>query len=140
MKISKATLKDCKEMYELSFVSGLANPEGNPPPQCWTEAFVKEKKYAHVIKDGKKVVAYLLAERTCGGVGLVWMLGVDKRYRNKGLGTSLLKHVAKQMKEDGLHVVIAYGYARNPAVKHILKKLKFNPGCNYVEYVKFLGN
>ena len=80
LKVEKATMKDCRGMYELSFVSGLANPAGEPPPQSWTEAFVKEKKYAFMIKDDGKVVAYLLGERTCGGVGLVWMLGVDKNH------------------------------------------------------------
>ncbi len=137
-KVENATMKDCTEMYRLSFVSGLANPEGRPPPQSWTESFVREKKYAFIIKDKGRVIGYLLGERTCGGVGLVWMLGVEKSYRNKGLGSKLLRHTARQMKKDGAHVVIAYGYTGNPAVKHLLKKLKFHAGNEYIEYVKFL--
>jgi len=139
MKICKATLKDCKEIHKLSFVPGLANQEGYPPPRCWMESFVREKQYAYVIRDDKEVVAFILGERTCGGIGLVWMLGVEKSHQGKGLGTSILEYAAKQMKADGLRVVIVYGYTKNPAIKHILKKLDFQAGCTYVEYVKFLA-
>ena len=139
MKISKATLKDCIEIHRLASMPGLANPEGKAPVLCWIKSFVTEKKYAYVMRDGTLVVAFVLAERTCGGVALVWMLGVNEKYRNRDLATMIVKHCQKQMKADGVRVVIAYGYTKNPVVKHLFKKLKYEGGNTYTEYIKFMN-
>ncbi len=139
MRITKATLKDCVQMHRLSSIPGLSNPQGKAPPLSWYESFVREKQYSYVIKDKKTVVGFVFGERTCGDIGLIWMLGVDKRYRNRGFATSLMKHAEEQMKADGLHVIISYGFVKNPTVQHLLKKLKYHPGNAYIEYVRFLN-
>ena len=138
MNIKNATIKDCSQMHRLSSVPGLSNPQGKAPPLYWYESFVREKQYSYVIRDGRRVAGFVFGERTCGDIGLIWMLGVDKKYRKRGFATSLMKHVEEQMKADGLRVIIVYGYAKNPEVLHLLKKLEYHPGNNYVEHVRFL--
>ena len=137
-KISKATLKDCTQIHRLAAMPGLANPEGKAPGLCWIESFVREKQYAYVIRDGSVVAAFLVGERTCGDLGMIWMIGVDERYRNRGFATMLIEHAEIQMKSNGIRVIIAYGYTVNPIVKHLFDKLKYRGGNTYTEYVKFL--
>ncbi|OGV58265.1 MAG: hypothetical protein A2X45_12795 [Lentisphaerae bacterium GWF2_50_93] len=125
-------------MHRISSAPGLSNPQGKVPPLSWFESFVREKQYSYVIRDGRRVAGFVFGERTCGDIGLIWMLGVDKKYRKMGFAASLMKHAEERMKADGLHVIIAYGYARNPVVQRLLKKLQYHPGNTYVEYVRFL--
>lgn len=140
MKISNATLKDCIQIHRLAAMPGLANPEGKAPGLGWIKSFVREKQYAYAIRDGSTVAAFLVGERTCGDLGMIWMIGVDEGYRNKGLATMLMEHAETKMKANGIRVIIAYGYTVNPAVKHLFEKLKYRGGNTYTEYVKFLGN
>ena len=119
---------------------GLANPEGKAPGLCWIESFVREKQYAYVIKDGSLVTAFVVGERTCGELGMIWMIGVDERYWNRGYATALMEYAEKKMKEKGLRVIIAYGYTVNPVVKHLFEKLKYRGGNTYTEYVKFIAD
>ena len=140
MKISNATLKDCIQIHRLASMPGLANPEGKAPGLFWIQSFVREKQYAYVIRDGSIVAAFLIGERTCGNLGMIWMIGVDERYRNRGLATMLMGHAENQMKAKGIRVIIAYGYTVNPTVKHLFEKLKYRGGNTYTEYVKFLGD
>ena len=138
IKIRNATLKDCTQIHRLASMPGLANPEGNAPGLCWIQSFVREKQYAYVIRDGDLVAAFLVGERTCGDLGMIWMIGVDEKYRNMGFATMLMEHAETQMKANGIRVVIAYGYTVNPAVKRLFEKLKYRGGNTYTEYVKFL--
>jgi len=138
MKISRATLKDCVQMHKLSSMPGLSNPEGKTPPLCWYESFVREKQYSYVAKDGGRVAGFVFGERTCGDIGLIWMLGVDKPYRRKGIATRLMRHVDAEMKADGLRVIISYGFVKSRPVHKLLKKLHYHPGNAYIEYVRFL--
>jgi len=140
MKISNATLKDCIQIHRLASLPGLANPEGKAPGLRWIKSFVLEKQYAYVIRDEGLVAAFLVGERTCGDLGMIWMIGVDERYRSRGFATMLMEHAESQMKADGIYVVIAYGYTVNPVVKHLFDKLKYRGGNTYTEYVKFLGD
>ncbi|MFZ2654926.1 MAG: GNAT family N-acetyltransferase [Victivallales bacterium] len=138
MKITRSTLKDCVQMHRISSAPGLSNPAGQAPPLFWYESFVREKQYSYVIKEGRNVAGFVFGERTCGDIGLIWMLGVDRKYRKRGFATSLMKHAEEQMKADGLHVIIAYGFAKNPVVQRLLEKLGYHPGNSYVEHVRFL--
>jgi ribosomal protein S18 acetylase RimI-like enzyme len=140
MKISNATLKDCIRIHRLASMPGLANPEGKAPGLCWIESFVREKQYAYVIKDGSLVTAFVVGERTCGDLGMIWMIGVDERYWNRGYATTLMEYAEKKMKAKGLRVIIAYGYTVNPVVKHLFEKLKYRGGNTYTEYVKFIAD
>jgi ribosomal protein S18 acetylase RimI-like enzyme len=140
LKINNATLKDCIQIHRLASMPGLANPEGKAPGLCWIQSFVMEKQYAYVIRDGSLVVAFLVGERTCGDLGMIWMIGVDENYRDRGLATMLMGHAETQMKANGIRVIIAYGYTVNPAVKHLFDKLKYRGGNTYTEYVKFLAD
>lgn len=138
MRLYRATMEDCASMHRLSSMPGLSGPHGEAPPLCWFESFVSEGQYAYVIRDGAQVAAFAIGERTCGNIGLIWMLGVDEKHRNLGLATRLMKHIEKRMKSYGLRVIISYGYTGSPEMLHLLKKLKYRPGSSYVEHVRFL--
>ena len=138
MKISNATFKDCVQIHRLASMPGLANPEGKAPGLRWIKSFVLEKQYAYVIRDGSLVSAFLVGERTCGNLGMIWMIGVDERHRDKGFATMLMEHAEAQMKAKGIRVIIAYGYTVNPLVKRLFERLKYRGGNTYTEYVKFL--
>ena len=138
MEISEASLEDCIQIHRLASMPGLANPEGKAPGLSWIESFVREKQYAYVIRDGDTVAGFIEGERTCGNLGVIWMIGVDERYKNMGIATKLMTHVETNMKANGIRVIIAYGFTLNPAVKHLFDKLEYRGGSTYTEYVKFL--
>jgi ribosomal protein S18 acetylase RimI-like enzyme len=140
MKIQNATLRDCTHIHRLASMPGLANPEGKAPGLFWIKSFVQEKQYAYVIKDKSQVAAFLVGERTCGDLGMIWMIGVDEQYRNRGFARTLMGHAETAMRANGIRVIIAYGYTVNPIVKHMFESLKYRGGNTYTEYVKFLAD
>jgi len=54
MKIRKANLRDCKEVWEMCKIPQLVNPSGEPPKIWWIESFVKEKQIFFIAEEKKK--------------------------------------------------------------------------------------
>ncbi len=136
--IRKAKIEDCKQVYELCKTKELINPSGEPPKLWWIKSFIKEKQIFYVAQADGKVIGFVIGERTCGEVGYLWMLAVKKENRGKGIAKQLLLCAEQECKKRGLRVIVSYGFAESKKVLNLLKKLKYEKGRKYFEFIKFL--
>lgn len=138
MKIRKAELRDCKEVYEMCRIPALVNPSGEPPKFWWIESFVKEKQIFFVAEEKKEIVGFVLGERTCGRIGYLWMLAVKPNFQGKGIGNKLFLNAEKECKNRKLRAILLYIYEKSPKALHLSKKFKYEKGKKYYEFIKFL--
>ncbi len=138
IKIRKAEIKDCRQVYELCRVPGLVNPSGEPPKIWWIESFIKEKQMFYVAETNKDIIGFVIGERTCGNLGYLWMLAIKKEFQGKGLGKKLLKLAERECRRRKLKAIICYGFAKNNRALKLLKKQKYEQGEKYYEFIKFL--
>lgn len=97
----------------------------------------------------KKVVVGL-----CGYIKMnknttyVTFLGIDPKYRGKGIGFKLRKYMINYMKKEGIEVVKSRTWSQNKKMLHINKKMGFNvdkiikndrgPGIDTIWFKKIL--
>ena len=60
-----------------------------------------------LINQDGKVVAAIMAGVDEIGIGWIWKIWVDEKYRHQGLGTLLIKHFEKKAKEKGATKIIS---------------------------------
>lgn len=120
MKIKEAKINDCKELSELE--KEWSKEKISPLMVCNNEKeLIKELKNSSIflIKINNKIVAYLVCKiRTAKETERVHdikkgekyadidSIYVKKNYRNKGLGSKLLKHCLKKIKKAGYKRII----------------------------------
>jgi len=64
MILRKAKISDCKEVWKMCNTPGLVNPSGQAPRLWWIKSFVKEKQIFLVAEEDKKIIGFILGERT----------------------------------------------------------------------------
>lgn len=138
MKIRKAKLKDCEEVYELCRFPWLLNPSWEPPKKWWIEAFVKEKQIFFVWEDNWKAIWFILWERTTWDIFYLWMIAVKKEYQWRWIWWKLLDLAQIEAKKRWMKVVVAYSFPGCNAINNMLKSRNFECWNNYTEQVKFL--
>lgn len=152
MRIQRANLRDCEQVYELCKIPGLLNPSGEPPKIWWIESFVKEKQMFFVMKekelskDGKSmkpaakeaVIGFILGERTTGDIGYIWMLAVKEDFQGKGIGKELMKKFEYECKKNKIKVIVCYGFEKSSSALSLLNNMDYEIGRKYYEFVKFL--
>jgi len=92
-----------------------------------------------VAVDGDRPCAYLLSEvvtREGRRVGWVWLLGVDRRYRRRGLATALLLHVLDAFRREGLPEVGLWVSEENGAARAVYERLGFRERSRLTTYAK----
>lgn len=73
----------------------------------------------------KTIVGYILIRRTSNNTCLLDGLYVEKEYRNKGIGNSLLKEAISRIKNMNVKYVDINVMYNNIIAKHIYEKLGF---------------
>ena len=73
----------------------------------------------------KTIVGYILIRRTSNNTCLLDGLYVEKEYRNKGIGNSLLKDAISRIKNMNVKYVDINVMYNNIIAKHIYEKLGF---------------
>ena len=140
MNIRIANLDDCKEVYEITKnTPELVNPSSKVPPDLWwIESFVQEKQIFFVAVENDQIVGYVMGERTAGNVGLMWMMTVNKQYRNKGIGKKLLFEFENECKKRKFKAIVAYGHSGSKNIISMLEKNNYHKGSLFYEFVKNL--
>ena len=138
MKIRKANLKDCKEVWEMCKIPQLVNPSGEAPKIWWIESFVKEKQIFFIAEEKKEIVGFILGERTCGQIGYLWMLAVKPEFQGNGIGKKLFLSAEKECKRRKLKAILLYGYEKSPKAIKLIKNLGYEKGRKYYEFLKFI--
>jgi len=131
-------MKDCRACYKLSKTPELLDPDGKTPRFWWFEAFVKEKQMFFVAEDDKKVVGYVMAERTTGNIAIVQMIDVKKEYQRMEIGNALMKRIEEECKKRKLRAILLYGYAPNKKTIGFFKHEGYDEGSLTHEFLKFL--
>jgi ribosomal protein S18 acetylase RimI-like enzyme len=138
IKIRKATLRDCKDCFELSKIPELANPSGEPSHIWWMEAFVKEKQLFFVAEENKKVLGFTMGEIATGKIAFRHMTVVKKEYQNKGIGKRLAKKFEDECRKRKVKAIMLYGYAKNKKTIQFQISQGFEKGSLTYEFIKFL--
>lgn len=138
MRIQRANLRDCKQVHELCKIPGLLNPSGEPPKIWWIESFVREKQMFFVVEEDKKIIGFILGERTTGNIGYIWMLAVKKNFQGRGIGKELIRKFEEECEKKKIKVIVCYGFEKSNSALSLLKNMNYEIGKKYYEFVKFL--
>ncbi|KAL0265884.1 UNVERIFIED_CONTAM: hypothetical protein PYX00_011601 [Menopon gallinae] len=88
------------------------------------EMFARSRQYIFMAFHGAKVVGSVVGKSE-GADGYIAMLGVDRGYRNRGVGRSLVKCCVERMRADGLGSVYLEAEAGNHAAISLYEMLGF---------------
>jgi ribosomal protein S18 acetylase RimI-like enzyme len=132
MKIRKATSRDRKKLTE--FYVGLYPHWKKKVKNKKVPLSAGIKTIVLVAEIDKEVVGFCWANFVKFGLskfGYIEDLFVDKKFRNKGIGTSLVKKAMKEMKKMKVNAVfVATGKKNKKSIK-IYKSLGFKQDKNY---------
>ncbi len=137
--IRKGVLKDCKELVELAKIPELKTPSGYYPSFEWFQAIIKEKQILVVAEENKKIVGFNMGERIAGDWAISHLIMVNPAYRNKGVGSMLVKAFEDECIRRKFGGVVLYAYANNKNTVDFFKKKKYNEGSPVIEFNKHLG-
>lgn len=137
--IRKATIKDIPRLLEL--FNSDASLTGNDNLK-YKENYIKD----YVTNPLNRVFVYV-EDNKIVGIQLVefWkiakycylnVLVVDKKYRGKGIGTKLIKHVEKEAKKQGIKLFFFYSEKGDKEMHKLAKKLKYERGKDYYFFSK----
>lgn len=133
MKIRKATEKDIEEVREIANIKELRVTGGKrAASHRWFNAFIKEKQIFFIVQEKKEICGFILGERVTGDLGYLWLIGVKKEFRSKGLGKLLLNKFIKECKKRKLRSIITYG-DYNKKTLNFYKKNNFFSGEKCLE-------
>ena len=138
VKIRKAKLKDVNSCLELSKIPELLNPDKTPSHKWWIEAFVKEKQIFFVAEENYEIIGFIMGERTAGNIAIFHSLVIKENYRNKGIGTKLIKTAEEECKKRKIKAIMLYGYADNKKAISFFEKKDYIKGALTCEFIKFL--
>ncbi len=124
--IREAQYSDKEQIYEL----GSQIPE----LQCSKEeTFLTKDDLAGMIENysnktmiaeiQEKIIGFAIGQKEGQDYGCIYFVGIDPKYRNRGLGKALLKSV-----EDKLHVDTVYLLATNESAIQVFEKLGYKKG------------
>lgn len=100
----KKTIRDGSFLYPAESAFYVINI-WIPKEQQLKKDISKGDKQLYLAFDKSDVVGYLLVNREKGGVGFGHWLGIDAKYRLKGIGSNLLKRWEKDCVKAGIHAI-----------------------------------
>lgn len=103
-RLFKKTLQDSSFLYPKESASYLINVGLVKKAQLKKDILKGERPLYCVYKKGK-IVGYLLTKKEFAGVAFGHWLGVDSKFRHKGIGSELLKSWEKDVAEMGVHAL-----------------------------------
>lgn len=136
IKIRKATVRDCLAVRRIAKTPELANPGGETPGIAWFKSLTKNRGVFLVATLKNKIVGFILGEKLQDKGAMIWLIGVKKNMRGKGIGHTLLNAFEATCNKQKRSFFCAYGYAKNPVILKLLKKHGFTQGELYYEFLK----
>ncbi|MDP2103750.1 MAG: GNAT family N-acetyltransferase [Candidatus Gracilibacteria bacterium] len=136
MIIRNATIHDLESCEKLSHIPELLWADGGHYYYDFLKNYISDDSYFLVLEDNNSVIGYLLGEKLKAGGVIIWSLGIDEKYRRKGLGTQLLKKLEYNAKKDGCKWIYLVGRANKEGLKKFYLKNGFSVGERNLEYTK----
>jgi len=133
MKIRKAKLKDKKQITELYY---QLYPKRKRKGIIPIEKF-NAKSSLLVAEKKKKIVGFIWATFINYGFskfGYIEELFIKKEFRNKGIGTSLVKNIMKKIKKEKVAVLFVTTGKKNKKAIKLYKNLGFKVTGGYWFY------
>ena len=103
-KLLKKTLQDGSFLYPKESISYLINI-GLPKKAQLKKDILKGERPLYIVYKKDKIVGYLLTKKEYAGVAFGHWLGVDSKFRHKGIGSELLINWEKDAIKMGAHVL-----------------------------------
>lgn len=94
--------------------------------------------YFLVAEYNKKIVGAIFGEKLRDKGAIVWLLAVDDKYRDKGIGSGLLTEFEQNMKSKNAQWVILYSALRDSKTLKFYMKNGYFAGEKFVECLKIL--
>lgn len=115
--VSEVFYDDSKEHNEYYYPMGDRYEE-------MKEQFKKDKDFLIYIKDNNKIVAGIIGKNQKEDKITISLLAVDKKYRNKNLGTKLIEEFEKRCKKKNIRYI---DLGARPRACLFYQKLNFKP-------------
>jgi len=96
------------------------------------------KDFFLVVKKGKEVVGYLVAEKLRARGAIIWYLAIKAKYRDHGLGHQLLNEFEKRCHKHKLEWINLYAL-KNKHTLDFYKNSGYSAGENEEEFTKLLN-
>ncbi len=80
--------------------------------------------------------AQLRRQEPASEVGIVSYNAVDPAYQGQGIGTTLIRHVARYLEEQGARVLLVWTLESGESARHIYEGLGFEELTRFVFYSK----
>jgi len=96
------------------------------------------KDFFLVVKKGREVVGYLLAEKLRARGAVIWYLAIKAKYRDHGLGHQLLIEFEKRCRQHKIEWIDLYAL-RNKKTMDFYKSLGYSGGEDEKEFIKLLN-
>ena len=136
--IRNAVFEDIDIVQNFSLTDELKNPDGDPQKKWWFEAFIKEKQIFFVAEKDKKIIGFVLAERTVGNCILIQDIFVENTFRGMGIGKILMDKVESEAIKNKYKLIYTYSDVENKKTPEFYKKLNYEPSHLVQEFLKFL--
>jgi ribosomal protein S18 acetylase RimI-like enzyme len=111
--IRNAVFEDIDIVQNFSLTDELKNPNGDPQKKWWFEAFIKEKQIFFVAEKDKKIIGFVLAERTVGNCILIQDIFVENTFRGMGIGKILMDKVESEAIKNKYKLIYTYSDVEN---------------------------
>ncbi len=141
MEVRKATKKDLETITKIA-VEGEIDEEKMQyshktkaqirkyiNPKKFRRDLIKElnerKRYFLVIEIDNEVIIFGQAYLKKKGIGEIGRVYIKKEFRNKGIGTKLIKHLIDFLKKKKVKEIESYAYTKNKPSLRVHEKLGF---------------
>jgi ribosomal protein S18 acetylase RimI-like enzyme len=108
----------------------------------WIKVNIEKNDMLLVYEKDNNIIGFAMAEEMkISNCAMLWMIGIDKKYINSGIGVKLYIEIEKICYNKKLDWIVTYGYANNEKIHKMLIKGNFEMNGNiFNEYVKLLNN
>lgn len=143
MKVRKATKKDLLSLTRLFNESNFLRPMNQIKEEEYNldevKDYLKKKNldYFIVCEEKRRIIGALLAEFWSAYVHL-HILIVDKKFRHKGVGNTLLTTFDKEVKKRKIKLIEVLVDKENSLMQKIMKKKGYKKGKKFRYFVKII--
>jgi ribosomal protein S18 acetylase RimI-like enzyme len=135
MKIRKAKLSDAKKLSTLMmkvigdthyYSKEAIKEEKRKHNESALMEYLSDAKYYYsfLAEEENEIMGFVIGRNEAGVFWLDWV-GVDKRYRKRGIATGLLNEIEKYLRSSGVHKIWCDTRTNNKESISLCKKLKY---------------
>lgn len=137
MIIRSAEKKDLKACETLGKIVEFELPDGRFMKAEWLEEYLDPDFYL-VMEEDKKILGFVAGDQLKINGAMLMFLTIDKKARNKGLGSMLLKEFEERIKKRGTTWILLYGPTQNKKTLKFYETHGYTKGGTYHEFLKEL--